>query len=216
MSAPAGWYPDPAGAPGQRWWDGVQWTAHRQGAVPPAATPTYAPAAPYAPFGMLPKVAVETNTVWVWLAVVASAVPFLPPFFIDWNGYVDAITRSASGPAYASTLIQWQLHALAVSLVSWAAMALFIVFAWLDWRELRRRGVPGPFHWAWSFFALLGAGAAVYMIGRTVVLRRRTVSGGWAPLWVWIGVTVVGYIITFVWVFSAVGSVFTRLAGVYA
>lgn len=216
MSAPAGWYPDPVGAPGQRWWDGTQWTAHPQGAVPPAATPTYAPAAPYAPFGMLPKVAVETNTVWVWLAVAASAVPFFTLFLIDWNGYVDAITRSVSGPAYASTLIQWQLHTLAVSLVSWAAMALFIVFAWLDWRELRRRGVPGPFHWAWSFFALAWPGAAVYMIGRTVVLRRRTVSGGWAPLWVWIGVTVGGYLITFVWVFSAVGSVFTRLAGVYA
>lgn len=36
MTAPnpqPGWYPDPAGAPGQRYWDGRQWTHH---APPPA------------------------------------------------------------------------------------------------------------------------------------------------------------------------------------
>lgn len=34
----AGWYPDPADAAGQRWWDGVGWTAHvRPVAQPPVA-----------------------------------------------------------------------------------------------------------------------------------------------------------------------------------
>jgi len=28
--APAAWYPDPSGAPGQRWWDGQRWTDHVQ------------------------------------------------------------------------------------------------------------------------------------------------------------------------------------------
>src|SRR5215212_4621871 len=27
---PPGWYPDPSGAPQQRWWDGQQWTQQTQ------------------------------------------------------------------------------------------------------------------------------------------------------------------------------------------
>jgi hypothetical protein len=38
--APPGWYPDPAGGPGQRWWDGYNWT-----------DTTVLPAAPLAPPG---------------------------------------------------------------------------------------------------------------------------------------------------------------------
>ena len=30
-SPPSGWYPDPSGAPGQRYFDGTQWTEHRSG-----------------------------------------------------------------------------------------------------------------------------------------------------------------------------------------
>ena len=51
---PAGWYPDPSGAQGTRWWDGQRWTDHTQQATPtpaPVATapgqpPTYGAAAP--------------------------------------------------------------------------------------------------------------------------------------------------------------------------
>jgi hypothetical protein len=41
--AVAGWYPDPAGGPSSRWWDGRQWTDVTQPA-PAYAAPTYAPA----------------------------------------------------------------------------------------------------------------------------------------------------------------------------
>jgi hypothetical protein len=36
-----GWYPDPAGRPALRWYDGQQWTAHLQAAPMPAAVPMH-------------------------------------------------------------------------------------------------------------------------------------------------------------------------------
>jgi hypothetical protein len=37
---PAGWYPDPDGSGGQRYWDGSAWTEHRAPATPEPAAPT--------------------------------------------------------------------------------------------------------------------------------------------------------------------------------
>jgi len=37
---PAGWYPDPDGSGGQRYWDGTAWTEHRSPATPPAEAPS--------------------------------------------------------------------------------------------------------------------------------------------------------------------------------
>jgi hypothetical protein len=36
----AGWYPDPSGAPGFRWWNGSEWTAEHRDQPPPPATKT--------------------------------------------------------------------------------------------------------------------------------------------------------------------------------
>lgn len=46
---PAGWYPDPDGSGGQRYWDGFAWTEHRAPAAappPPVAPPPLAPPPP--------------------------------------------------------------------------------------------------------------------------------------------------------------------------
>src|SRR5206468_1492335 len=40
---PPGWYPDPAGTPGTRWWDGQGWTDHVQQAAPPPPPPAAPP-----------------------------------------------------------------------------------------------------------------------------------------------------------------------------
>ncbi|WP_292830986.1 DUF2510 domain-containing protein [Microbacterium sp.] len=185
MSTPAGWYPDPSGAAGTRWWDGAQWTPH-----------TIVPAVPRA------KVDVPTDTVWIWLATAASVAPFFSVFLLDARGFIDAVAATAAIGRGSSYLLSWQLNALVVSLVGWGAIALYIVFSWLDWRELGRRGVVQPFHWAWSFFGLL-----VYLIGRSVVLRDRVVKASSAPLWVWIAATVVGFAVVLAWVFWFIGAV---------
>ncbi len=150
----------------------------------------------------------------MWLAVAASVLPMLSIFLFDWNGYLSLIAammraaESGSGTAAAAAdLTSWEIRTLGISLIGWACYAAFIVFSWLDWRELKRRGVPAPFGWAWSFFVLVSAGSAVYMIGRAVVLRRRTVAGGWAPLWTWVAATVVGFVAAIslgVWLFGEI------------
>jgi len=43
---PAGWYPDPDGSGGQRYWDGSAWTEHRSPAARPTPEPSEPPAAP--------------------------------------------------------------------------------------------------------------------------------------------------------------------------
>jgi hypothetical protein len=47
---PAGWYPDPYGAPFDRWWDGQQWTEHTNApVVPEPVAPVQPEPAPYVP-----------------------------------------------------------------------------------------------------------------------------------------------------------------------
>ena len=45
-SPPPGWYPDPAGTGGTRWWDGVTWADHVTRALP--SGPTVVQQTPYA------------------------------------------------------------------------------------------------------------------------------------------------------------------------
>jgi hypothetical protein len=75
MTTPAGWYSDPDGAGGQRYWNGESWTEHR---TPGAQAPTVAPGAP-APTankpGPDPKVLIGVGAaVVVLIGVVVAAV----------------------------------------------------------------------------------------------------------------------------------------------
>lgn len=86
--APPGWYPDPAGGPGQRWWDGYAWSqatvlpqhpppAPRTGAAPPEEPARVAPRAVaserFSTLTTTQRVDVERRMVPV--ARVAVAVP---------------------------------------------------------------------------------------------------------------------------------------------
>lgn len=233
-STPAGWYPDPWGAAPQRWWDGTQWTAHvsqpgapvgrpAAGLAQPgaaaqpgvaahpalAAQPVYAPSAPVqAPRPQLDP-STPVGTVWIWLIVLLpllsiALLPFLqvklPTIDLqDPNPTLTDPLAIVGGPVYFVLIA-----------VSWLTYAATVVFSWLDYRELTRRGVVRPFHWAWSFLSSL-----VYIIGRTVIVGQVAQRRGKAPLWAAIGVIAVSFIVTIAWtimLITSVGEQVSRMA----
>jgi hypothetical protein len=171
------------------------------GAPAYAAAPSWPSAAPAVASGPSAPGA-DTNTLWIYLCILASTLPILTLFFIDWNGYLRAMVLLESGDAAASSqaaaaLMQWTGGILAISLLSYLFIGLSIVFAWLDWRELKKRGVARPFHWAFGFLALV-ISIGVYIIGRTVVLKRETGSGLTA-LWVWLASIALSIAVSIFW-----------------
>lgn len=208
MSAPApGWYPDNTGV--LRWWNGVQWTDAT--APPPAPVPT--PSAPYASAEPA-KVPAGTPvyTRWIWWIVLLPMVTVIPlaGYLIDMSARMsaifDQIADAAEGavvdPSVMRDLTQQQLALilnpwyLAVVLTGLALSAVVIWFSYLDFRDLTALGYERPFHWAWAFLSP----PLVYVIGRSVVVRRRS-GRGLAPMWVLIGFQVALLVATIVWSF---------------
>ncbi len=183
-TTPAGWYPDPDNQAQLRWWDGAQWTEHR------SAPPVAHSAAPYATSNAELKAPEGTkwNTVWIWILVVLPYLSSFGIFTIDWSQAFDFSHPSNMGSLSLLTSPGY----LANLALSWIAWGLFVWFSYLDWRELSRRGVPKPFHWAWGFLTI------VYTIGRSVVVRRRT-GAGISPMWVTIVIYVVYVISTMIY-----------------
>jgi hypothetical protein len=180
-STPAGWYPDPAGGAQRRWWDGAQWTDNletREWAS--AAMPATAPEG------------TDPYTTWIWPLLAIPVLQLFSIFLIDWEQYIVASLSDTSAAAQLDVVTTPGY--IAVTALSWITTILFVLFAFLDWRELSRRGVPRPFHWAWSFLALVSAWP-VYPIGRAIVARRRT-GRGMASLWITIATIVLGIIVT--------------------
>lgn len=184
-TSPAGWFPDPWDAAAVRYWDGNDWTPTTARAQPTA----YAPAPLKAPDG------IDGNTVWIWLVVLVPVVTSLLPLVVPWESIigVDALTRSSLShdptAALRASLAPYQSPALWIlTLAGWVVFAATVVFSYRDHRELLRRGIPSPFHWAWAFLS------PVYAIGRSIIVKRRT-GRGLAPMWVAIADVVLGYIV---------------------
>lgn len=175
-STPAGWYPDHTGAPQLRWWDGTAWTdSISDGSV---GTPSYS-AAPYAlrpaPTEVPTGTPVYNPIIWIM-----ALLPLL--------GIVTLLTLDASALAASPTdpLALYRdpgyLATLALGCIVFGAA---VILAYFDRKRLLRDGYDRPFHWAWTFF-----GGGVYVIGRSIIVRRRS-GRGLAPIWLWIGVTLV-------------------------
>jgi Protein of unknown function (DUF2510) len=182
-AAPAGWYPEPSGTEGQRWWDGMRWTEY--------ATPLSPPR--YAPYGSPTEARVRegtpVDTVWIWLIVALPLVSLLPFFLIDFEGYV---LESMTDPTAQLRLYLDPMY-LATVAIAWIAYGAGVWFAYLDVVALRKLGYARQFHWAWAFLSLF-----VYVIGRSVVAKRQAGRGS-APMWVAIALGVALMIGSIVW-----------------
>jgi hypothetical protein len=192
--APAGWYPVAEGSAQLRYWDGTQWTEHthdpaqaqaqaaqaqQQASYAGQQQPVYvAPVQPKAPEGTQP------NTIMGWLnaaSPVLLLIDVIPLYFWSTNVF-SGLNISATTSPNEVLAREFNPTYAVILLLAFASMALFVVFAALDWRTLRKNGVPAPFHWAWSFFTLISFGGLVYVIGRAIVVRRRTDKSGAGPM----------------------------------
>jgi hypothetical protein len=184
-AAPAGWYPIAEGSTQLRYWDGAAWTDYLHH---PATAATVAAVVPRQP--LRTTEGTTPNTPWGWITAfwpVLSLVSLIPTIaylqgLVDTNyTSADSVTAAILSPDYIVTT--------AIGLV---AYGLFVLFAALDYRALAKAGVPQPFHWAWSFLS-----GIVYVIGRGVVVKRRTGSG-LAPMWIFISLEIVVFIVTLI------------------
>ncbi len=168
-----------------------------------AAPPPFHPAGPpKAPAGT------KTGTIWIWLVVLLPLLSLLSLFAIDIEGYMRSVVANPGSVSGMLSLYTSPGFLLA-TIGGFVLIGLTIVFSVLDWRELKARGVPQPFHWAFAFFALAGYGI-VYPIGRSIVVKRRT-GAGLAPLWATIAVFVITLIVSLIWAFSLTASIMTMV-----
>lgn len=152
----------------------------------------------------------DPSTPWIWLILLVPIVQTLPVFLLDWAGFVEAAILDPTGTS--TTALFADPAYLTVVALGWIGTAAMIGFAYLDWRELNRRGVPQPFHWAWIFLTLV-ISFAVYTIGRAVVAYRRT-GTGLSVMWATIAVLVGGFVVAMVFAIVLVQQVIDALSAV--
>lgn len=200
---PAGWYADSTTPGLMRWWDGAAWTEHTAAASAPAATvSTAGSAASDAPYGVPQRPLLPPDrpvySPFIWVIVLLPLVTYA--LFFAWRPDFAGMTRSAydgtDSPTalYGAFLTPGYFLILAAGGVSWA-LTVFLAFRDRVWLE--RQGVVRPFHWAWAFLGSYGS--YIYVIGRSVIVRRVAAPRGLTPIWVLIAVFVVGIIITLAW-----------------
>jgi hypothetical protein len=145
------------------------------------------------------------NTPWIWLVLFLPLLPIIPLLFLDWGSVVRIDPVTLEQDRYASLSLLTSPAYVTSVLGGLLVYALVVVSAYLDWRELSRRGVPAPFHWAWTFLS-----SYVYGIGRGVVTRRRG-AGGEVVMWVAIGVIVLSTLLGVGIALSVLGAVLSQV-----
>jgi hypothetical protein len=191
---PAGWYPDPAGYPRSRWWDGAQWTMHYNR---PFDAPVLSTAAPVGEISVRPTVAATISSfsnVWIWLVIVLPYATL--PFLFGLEPLFRASILEDAGtplPVEEQLAIFLTPSVIAFFIVGFASPWITIFCSYRDWQWLKDAQIAQPFHWAWSFLTL--AGYPVYAIGRAIITRRRTGQGLWV-IWATIAMFVLSIVVS--------------------
>ncbi|TCK61370.1 uncharacterized protein DUF2510 [Curtobacterium sp. PhB136] len=172
---PPGWYPDPSGPRGTRWWDGAQWTQHLG---PPTSQMPRPP---------IPDTT-RTDTVFVWLMALLPLVT--APLLLVYQPH---FRYEFIGPSHIRTIDPTSIYTAGYAIVQGVSVLLYaanVLLALFDHRVLKRRGVVRPFSWPWAFLSPI-----VYVIGRYVVVRRVAPGRAMWPLWVYLAVFVIGVVL---------------------
>jgi hypothetical protein len=195
---PAGWYADTTTPGLLRWWDGTAWTEHTAAAASPSnAAVVRRPLLPadrpiYSPF--------------IWLIVFLPLVS-LGLLFV-WQPHFQYIS-AASGTSRIDPLSIYTPGYFLILAAGWIGYGLTVFFAYRDVVWLKQQGVVQPFHWAWTFLY-----SPVYVIGRSVIVYRVAAPRGRAPIWAFIGVIAVSFIIMIVWTVVWTSQVFNQLPSI--
>lgn len=117
-------------------------------------------------------------TPWIWLLALAPLISIWSALTLDVDAVIElvnaSIAVSADGTVTANPASTPSPTGNGTGLVLWLAG---IGLAVLDWRALRAQQIDRPFPWFWAI-----ASGFVYVIGRSIVVRRRT-GTGLAPMW---------------------------------
>jgi hypothetical protein len=134
----------------------------------------------------------DVNTVWGWLLAIQplSAIIVLFPL----SGFFTLLGNLNPSNAKVVNALPGDPGLLTAIIVGLVGNILFVVFAYLDARQLRLNGLPKPFAWGWSFFVLVSGGTLVYEIGRLVIIRRRTGGGGLGAFWLFLALEIALFI----------------------
>lgn len=191
-TTPAGWYPDPSFPQQMRWWDGLQWTAH------------LAPAGQQ--FMPLQRVLISNQTPvynpFIWALVLLPLVSLL--LLLTWQPEFRTITTRQG----TTTIDPMSMYTPGYFLLQASGLIVYgvsVLMAYLDHRRLARSGVVRPFHWAWCFLS-----PVVYVIGRTVIVRKVAPGRGMGPVWALIGMVVLSLIVTGIWMANMMQSLYSQ------
>ncbi|MBF4617760.1 DUF2510 domain-containing protein [Clavibacter sp. VKM Ac-2873] len=174
-------------APGQA--HPQQPSAQQPYAQQPYAQAGYTPqqyAAPTPP----PQVPAATPP-FTWAIWVLAALPVISLISILGLDLRQTMTPMQYGRGAVSPDLGLSVGYVVAQLVSFLVWGGSVALAYVDWRDLTRRGIARPFHWAWAFIPVVGG---VYLIGRSIIVRRRiegAPANALSPIWLWVGLNVI-------------------------